>query len=67
MIFALLFFLSLPIVPQIRGHIAPPLPTTVGGFAFLSQEYFSSFFPGRIPSNCVPTHATRSQQLILSF
>ena len=47
--------LSLPVVTQIRGHIAgssPPLPTTVRALHFLSQENFSCFFPRRLASNC---------------
>ena len=49
MIFALRS-LSLPVVTQIRGHIArlfspPPSPHYVPRLAFLSREDFSTFFP----------------------
>ena len=61
------YSLSLLAVTQIRGHIAgssPPLPTTVRALHFYHEKIsaLSSLADSR---RLVPTHATRSLQLIL--
>ena len=66
-VFALLF--SLPSSrnsdPGSHSRLFSP-PTHYGScLAFLSREDFSSFFPRRLASNWLLTHARRSQQLIL--
>ena len=63
------FSLCLLVVTQIRGHIAAsssPLPTTVRALHFYRKKIsaLSSLVDSR---RIVPTHARRSQQLILSF
>ena len=54
LILALLSSPSLPVVTQIRGHIAgPPPPSPLRCVpSFLSREEFSIVFPCRLASNC---------------
>ena len=64
-IFALPFFLFLPVVTEIRGHRASssaPLPSTVRALHFYRQKDFSSSLVDS--RRIVLTHARRSQQLI---
>ena len=48
---------SLPVVSQIRGHIAGPPPLSPLRYvpSFLSREEVSIFFPRRLASNCTYT------------
>ena len=63
-------FPLLIVVAQIRGHIAgsspPPLPTTVRALHFC-REKISAISSLAISRRIVPSHARRSQQLILFY
>ena len=60
---------SLPVVTQIRGHIAgPPPPSPLRHVpSFLSREEFSIFFPRVDSRRIVPTYAARRSQQLNPF
>ena len=67
--FAFLFSPSLPVVTQIRGHIAgsfPPLTTTVRALRFYREKISALSFLAD-SRRTVLVHARRSQQLILFY
>ena len=63
------FSLSLLVVTEILGHIAGSTPTSPLRFVpcILSREDFSSFFPGRLTSNCAYLARRSQQQRLILF